>query len=265
MLMRHLDETRIGQGKYYSTGWLGVIVPTAGELASVVVRYAVSPCMWAGGIRKRENFRFADWLGLDFDSGLTLFEARRAFSPYLHVIGTTKSHQVDKGGAKCDRFRVFLKFANRCRSKEDYEATADRFIKKYGADKCRDTARFFWPCKEIVVCQYWGKVIHAVDTSEVQQRKAEMLLERYEKLRLYYRPNGAIPGWINRAFEYGSSESRQLLSFKIGSCLKKLGFSEQTVVDRIMSSMIVHSKPEPFTRGECERAVNNGFKETKHS
>ena len=62
-----------------------------------------------GGHRTIENsVSGQNLLVLDFDSHTTIDAARRMFAPYEAVIATTKSHQSEKNGVVCDRFRVLL-------------------------------------------------------------------------------------------------------------------------------------------------------------
>lgn len=49
---------------------------------------------------------------LDIDDGLTISEARKRFKRYKYFLCTTKSHQIEKKGLKCDRFRIILSAKN---------------------------------------------------------------------------------------------------------------------------------------------------------
>ena len=266
MLMFHSDQTHTGQGNCYAVGWRGVVAPTASEVAELILTYPVSPCMWGGGVRKKSNFRFADWIGLDFDEGLSLADACIKFEQYVHIIGTTKSHQVEKGGKTCDRFRVFLKFGVRCTNREDYEATADELIKKYGADKaCRDAARFFWPCKKIVVCKYWGKVISPVDSTEVNARKIEAIKNKRTKLdRLH--ANGSLPCQVDNMLRFGVPANKNDACYFIAACLAERGFSEDEAFLKIWNSAIPidnSSEVEKEVRGAVRRGYAKGLTNPK--
>jgi len=73
-----------------------------------------TPFTYANNIKKSENWsnEKQNILILDVDDGLTILEAKKIFEKYEYWICTTKSHQVDKKGVKCDRFRVILKAIN---------------------------------------------------------------------------------------------------------------------------------------------------------
>ncbi len=55
-----------------------------------------------------------NWLGFcniaifDYDSNISILQAQEYYKEYTHLITTTKSHQKEKNGIICDRFRVFL-------------------------------------------------------------------------------------------------------------------------------------------------------------
>lgn len=56
----------------------------------------------------------------DIDDGMTLQEAKDMFFKYKYLIATTKSHQKDKKGIVCDRFRLILPAINIPTDKEVY-------------------------------------------------------------------------------------------------------------------------------------------------
>jgi len=49
---------------------------------------------------------------LDVDDGLSIKEAKEKFKSYKYFICTTKSHQIEKKGIICDRFRIILPTIN---------------------------------------------------------------------------------------------------------------------------------------------------------
>lgn len=118
----------------------------------VICKKVWSPIKWRDGVRKESHFLGAFMCALDFDSPQTNLEwARKTFADYNCTIGTTKSHQKEKNGVVCDRFRVCLWFDEPITELEKYKHNMALLIAKYGADRaCKDGARFFFPCVEIV-------------------------------------------------------------------------------------------------------------------
>lgn len=152
MLSYHPWPTRSWNERMLQRGWRTVDTVDMKRVAEGIARYPWSPCVWRDGDKRNANFLHADFLTLDFDSPeMPLAQAVNAFSDMAHVIGTTKSHQKDKGGVVCDRFRVVLKLDSRIERLGDYRETLAFAMRHYPADEaCKDGGRFFWPCREIV-------------------------------------------------------------------------------------------------------------------
>lgn len=74
-----------------------------------------------GGYKQSERFinEKQDLLILDIDENYTIKEAKEKFKDYKYFLCTTKSHQKDKKGIKCDRFRMIFK-SNNIPKGEDY-------------------------------------------------------------------------------------------------------------------------------------------------
>ena len=70
----------------------------------------ISPFDYYSGIKKQENWRNENQnlIILDIDSGLSIEDAKKEFGQYTYFMYTTKSHQVDKKGVTCDRYRIVL-------------------------------------------------------------------------------------------------------------------------------------------------------------
>jgi hypothetical protein len=73
-----------------------------------------SPFVFENRLKKSENWNNdkQNLLILDVDSGLTINEAREKFKDYKYFICTTKSHQKEKKGVMCDRFRIIFESNN---------------------------------------------------------------------------------------------------------------------------------------------------------
>lgn len=153
MISFHRNLENLGDGRFYGSGFETAHIVDVERISVAMARYAWSPIRWKDGIRREVNFLGSYFCVLDFDDGsLSLDQARRVWCDATHVIGTTKSHKVSKGGGvPVDRFRVLLYFGRLVDDLEVYRHTMQHYIDKYGADAaCKDGARFFWPCKEII-------------------------------------------------------------------------------------------------------------------
>ena len=73
-----------------------------------------SPFLFKDGTKKSENWNNENQniLILDIDDGLTIDKAKEIFKGFKYFICTTKSHQKEKKGLVCDRFRIILPIIN---------------------------------------------------------------------------------------------------------------------------------------------------------
>ena len=69
-----------------------------------------SPFEFINNTKKSENWNNEkqNIIIFDIDDGLSIDDAKAQFKDYEYLIATTKSHQVEKKGLKCDRFRIIL-------------------------------------------------------------------------------------------------------------------------------------------------------------
>ncbi len=138
----------------YSKGFKTAELDDVHRISRCVNHFVWSGIVWKNGDRHCNNFDYADWVMLDFDSGeMTLAEARdNVFCDMTHIIGTTRHHQIPKGEKPaCDRFRVVLLLAERVTNALDFAYTMEKLGERYPIDKNPlDAARLALPCKEII-------------------------------------------------------------------------------------------------------------------
>lgn len=97
-----------------------------------------SPFQYRENYRKEDNsvLTNANCIFLDFDDGLSIDKAKGIFSHLCYVLATTKSHQKEKNGKVCDRFRIVIPCeTNITLSKEEYKELMNDIITTYGADR----------------------------------------------------------------------------------------------------------------------------------
>ena len=128
---------------------------TLEQVAQVMLEHSWSPIVWKFGKCLEANFIQASGLPIDVDDGLTISDARRILGTRTYIIAPTKSHQRDKKGVTCDRFRIFLPFAAPVTSLHDYKATADVWIRRLQADPAgRSGAHTFMPSNAVEAMQF---------------------------------------------------------------------------------------------------------------
>ena len=119
--------------------------------------YCYCACKLKDNYRLDENFDGnVDVLILDIDDNCTIEQAKVLFSKYEFFIITSKSHQKDKGGKICDRFRLFLKLDKTVHIRQQAEELYLGFIKTYPfVDvKCKNVSRFFYSSPENALVIY---------------------------------------------------------------------------------------------------------------
>lgn len=252
MISYHPDSEKAPVGQTFTAGFKTVDTNDPERIAKGIVRFAWSPIVFRGGYRHRDNFLFADWLGLDFeDPNFGLGDALNAFSDMIHIIGTTRNHQVAKGGLPpIDRYRVLVKLENGCESLPDYEWTLRRMRHRYPIDKaCVDGARHFFPCREIVSVQddgYTEAILVAPPPEPPEDRLARLKRTR---------ERGVLPSWVSSALLYGASQgSRSTRCYQLGCRLAELGFSLDDAISRVLASPLAAIGTERLTG-----SVTNGF------
>lgn len=125
---------------------------TIEELAAIISSYDWSPGIFKERRRLLANMSRIDLLVLDVDSGCTLEEASQHFKSYKHIIATSRNHQKEKNGVRCDRFRVVLFLDSSLTNDDDFKATWDSAKKRWSFidAACKDSSRFFYASPEII-------------------------------------------------------------------------------------------------------------------
>lgn len=130
-------------------GFEKVLVPWNDLMDVITMGKAYSPSIFKDGHRHNDNFIGGNnVVFLDIDDGMTLEQAKSVFKNMKCILITTKSHQKEKNGIVCDRFRVAMM------TKEPIDLDANEYrecmssiFEYFGgvADKAtKDPARFFF-------------------------------------------------------------------------------------------------------------------------
>lgn len=240
----------------YWRGFKGVDVDDVERLAKAVTSHVWSPIVWADGVRGQDHYRAANWCVLDFDSGeMSLAEAMKLFCDTEHFIGTTKSHQKNKGGVVCDRFRVAMRFETTITDVRVYRWNMHQILERYPCDKsCKDGARFFWPCQAVAHKEPEGYLVEVDDD----------VPDWFDRPRTFagHRASGVIPAWaaatLASVIPVGE---RNPTIYRLAKDLAKIGMEADEIVERVLQS--------PTYRGEVvagrllreiEKTVANGHR-----
>lgn len=174
------------------------------EVARLALKGTISPGVFKDNYRNLENFMHADFIGLDIDEGMTLEQAKDAFSGYIHAILPTRNHQKKKNGKICDRFRVFLQLENRIENEKDFYETWFELDKKFNSldSAAKDPSRQFYKSKEIASLSKEGNPVKIKKWSKPEKKevlistgaKGELAKDTYKFLA-----QGAATGGRNNA------------------------------------------------------------------
>jgi replicative DNA helicase len=114
----------------------------------VTMGKAYAPAGFIDGHRKNENYLGdTNVVFLDIDDGMTFIEAQTVFKDLQCFIFTTRSHQKDKKGKICDRFRVAIKLDKPINLPViDYKIAMQSIFDFFGnVDRAtKDPARFYF-------------------------------------------------------------------------------------------------------------------------
>lgn len=204
------------------------------RICSAVITCVWSPIVWKTGKRLSANFSHSDFAALDFDeSDYTLADALNDWSDTVHIIATTKSHQIEKGGKPSkDRFRLIVPWVSRVTSLEVYRYNMTRLIKRYDADpSCKDGARFFWPCIDVVSLNTSG-YLQPIYTPPVRSPSA--VRAKADSLR----DRKSLPGKIIRIMRQPfPSGQRNSLCFDCAKYLVNAGYDPTECFD-VLSKLV---------------------------
>lgn len=140
--------------KDITAGYTEMYVPFE-RLASITSKYNYSPSSFREGYRKQDNvINLGNTLMFDFDDGSISIDEMVGFlndNGVTAFLSTTKSHNKDKHGKVCERYRVIVPLSGKINLPVDKFGEFYMFVARVlqfseHLDKvCRDSARFFYP------------------------------------------------------------------------------------------------------------------------
>ena len=220
---------------------------TPSILKKLICEYAWAAAVFEGNQRSNANVRGVDFIALDIDGDLTIEDAKERIreNGFSAVIGTTRNHQRPKRVGNrslkaCDRFRIIFPLSETVVNDDDFKATWSKVVELFPESDpaCKDAARFFWPCKE-VVASFKGKKVQVCLSKSWSGLKTEPSSKisssgtrgNLSKATLNFIARGAPVGqWHNRFFKaatdlkeqgYSRTEAQVFLSKATGTLDKE--------------------------------------------
>lgn len=209
-------------------------IPKFSMIREQVSRFTWSPIIYKENTRKQANFLKSVIIALDFDDGeMTLAQAvDNYFCDVRHIIGTTRSHQLEKNGIICDRFRVILQLERPVTTAREYRWQMKCAVKKYPIDpQATDAARLFYPCNEIVSVsdgELWE--VYEVPSWFEDVKKFENRLKPFEASKIV---PSAVTIKLSRQIMKGE---RNAYFFGVGMDLMTCGFTLDETKAMVMAS-----------------------------
>lgn len=226
MISYHPSRPDVSQPQAYTRGFKEARIIDLNRIARGITQYVWSPILFKEGHRIQSNFLSCMWCALDFDTPfLALADACKIFCDTTHIIGTTKSHQKEKGGVICDRYRVVLRFSQPITDLRTYRYNMKLMHQKYDdADRaCLDGARFFYPCSEIISIVTGDYLIDVVTSVPDDFENLSTRISPYKGSRI-------IPPWARSRLEtVVPVGERNTTFYRVAKDLTRSGFSEEEI------------------------------------
>lgn len=240
-----------------------VIVKNFKQLENIILKRSYSLSTFKNGYRNKENFIQASCIGLDFDGGMTLEQAKTRFAKYRHLIATTRSHQKEKNGVVCDRFRVVLWLKYPILTNETFEATWFELSKEFPeADRaCKDGSRFFFPSVEVISRNKDGALIELVEPKKEEKSPTKEVGET-EKVK---DEKGMLARDTLNFLVLGAPDGKKHHSlYKAARDAFQQGYSKEWYLEQVESLVKRTGDPAYTDAGALKTIEDAFFKDPKH-
>ena len=238
------------------------------DLAEIITRSAWSPIIWKGGQRREKYYDGCSLLVLDYDVGVptvkSMIETMRR-EGYRYMIGTTKSHQVEKVTKTtykpaCDRFRLILQTDRPFAAHPlQFKGQMEKIQKKWPiADQsCKDQARFFFPCRKIASCED-GRLFKLPKPEKVESIKRK--IERSVERQMAQAKLGKLPARVDSFLNDGVSSARREDIFFSAATLSRLGWHLKDAERAILAAPFDRTGLSDKDIEDLPRQIQNGYK-----
>lgn len=244
----------------FASGYQAVQIFKMEDVRHIIIKNVWSPIVWKDGVRKGSGFLSSNICALDFDDGeMTLGQAVKSFCDMKHIIATTKSHQLSKnGGPPVDRFRVVLFWECKITDKDTYLHNMRKVFDKFPCDKaCKDAARFFYPCKDIISVETEG---YLNDVEIPKQADIELKARRsWERLQIEKETGRTSKGLLTQIQNKIKDGERNKTVWIISVRLTERGFTEEQIIEMFKEGNNAYLFDKEFER-EYLSCVRSGVK-----
>lgn len=252
-----------------SKGWERAPIRDLNRIAKGISSFTWSPIFWDMGFRGEQYFDESYWCAFDFDSpDFTLKDAERAFCDCVAIIGTTRSHQQQKGDVgPCDRFRVLVPWEQPITDLRTYRYNMELVARKYDMDKaCLDGARLFFRCRTIETISYEGyNQPVTIPPPEYDVPRDVYSAERHHARMEHHARNLTTPRWTNIQLTTSVPVGRRSVTFYgVSKDLYLLGYNQDEIFNLILQSPTYGGvMPDHRTRRKLDEAIRSGIKKVE--
>ena len=225
-----MKKVTVSISEHITENFKSYVVPFNKIVDLVKSKFNYSAGTFKDNYRNADNYlNYSDMIILDIDDGKSIDEARIIFEPFDYIIATTKSHQKEKNGKICDRFRVILPTEKPINlNKTDYSKMMNEVFKDYPFvdTVCKDSSRFYFPAKNSTIITHSGFTNFEWET--YHKRALENDLIQRDALRRKQQLNEAFN---KKSLEYGSGEKIDYIRtiLKTEKLLKLIKYDEKYV------------------------------------
>ncbi len=212
----------------------------AQELWNIISQYTYSPIIYKNNYRLGDNFLYSDLCILDVDNDETsiysLEDCIRDFGDLTIMIGSTRSHMLEKHGVIAPRFRILIPWEHRITCPFSYKKSIEYAQGLCeGSDKStKDLARMFYPCREILYVNGGGEKMPVIPVA-ADVIKNQKNYEHYKRAKSLQDPLPQhIKDFLTLGKVFGGSRNRSV--YTSARALLEKGFTFAEVESLIAGS-----------------------------
>jgi len=230
------------------------------DLANIITKETWSPSIYNHNHRTNANQLSTNLLVLDYDKGipsLNEMAIQMQVEGYRHMIGVTRSHQ-EKGNG--DRYRVIIATNGQpALHPEQYKSQMVKIMSRWPIpdDSCKDFARYFFPCREIVSIED-GKLFEwpGYDSLEIIEDRKK---RRTSKV-IVQGSFGVLPNKTRLFLNKGKWEvSRRNTCVKAAADLGRLGWQLDKTLSVVFNAPKFKDELEQVDIDDLPRQIENGW------
>jgi len=212
------------------------------------------------GHRNKANYeKKQNLVIIDIDEGMDMATAKIMFSNYKCMIATTKSHQKDKNGKVCDRFRlIFITDRTIKLDSELYSRFMANVYESLGVpadESCKDSSRFYYGAEG----EHWYS--EGTKLLEISDLIPDTTKEKERKVLLSSSGIGSTDGLERYLLEEAIKGNRNHQCLKYAGFLYSNGYSLDDAKEKVLAfnDKMPESLPEKEIKGTVFKTLEKKY------